>query len=47
MISFIAVFATGFIMFFIRFFDPFYNFLIKQTFNELFGFVKDEPKEGI
>lgn len=31
----------------IRGFEPYYFFLIRQQFWEAFGFVLDEPQEGI
>ena len=46
-ISFVAIFLTGFVMVLIRTFDPFYKFLIQRSVYEYFGFIKDEPEEGI
>jgi hypothetical protein len=46
-ISYYSLFITGQAMVMIRLFDPFYRFMIRQTFFEYFGIVNTEPKEGI
>ena len=46
-ISFTALFSIGIVMSLIRTFDPFYRFLLKKGFYEIFGIPIKEPKGGI
>lgn len=46
-LSFIAVFLTGIVMVLIRTRDPYYRFLLLKQVYEMFGFIKEEPEEGI
>ena len=46
-ISFVAMFSTGMVMAIIRGLDPFFRFLIKQKFWQIFGVLIEEPQAGI
>jgi len=41
------MFITGTVMAIIRFFDPFYRFLVIKSIYELFGEIVEEPKDNI
>jgi hypothetical protein len=47
-ISFFSMFSNGIFIVIIRFYDPFYRFIIKQQFYEiLFGKAIDEESDSI